>query len=71
MNRAKQIRIDSGAGLVETSDAAGIGPRTLKRIEAGEEVHAATLRRLAEHYGVQPSELLQPAVFAAPEGEAA
>lgn len=70
MNRAKQIRLDRGLGVYEAADAAGIARRTLRKIEAGDDVHAGSLARLAEFYEVAPSSLLAPAVFAAP-GEAA
>ena len=72
MNRAKQLRLDSGMGIMDTADGASVSTRTLKKIEAGEDVHVHALARLATFYGVQPSELLQPAVFpTASEGEAA
>ena len=71
MNRAKQLRIDAGIGLVEAAQGAGISPRTLKKIEAGAEVGAPALARLATFFEARPSELLAPAVFNTPEGEAA
>lgn len=71
MNRAKQLRLDSGGGALDTATRAGISTRTLKKIEAGDDVTAAALVRLAAHFNVAPSELLAPAVFSTTEGEAA
>ena len=67
MNRARQLRLDRRLGLVDTAEAARIHTRTLKKIEAGEDVHPDALGRLASYYKVQPSSLLAPAVFDAPE----
>jgi transcriptional regulator with XRE-family HTH domain len=66
MNRAKQIRLDQGAGLAETAQAAGMSARTLKKIESGEDVNAASLARLSTFYGLKASELLAPAHFETP-----
>lgn len=71
MNRAKQLRLDSGTGLEATAEKAGISFRTLRKIEAGRDVQAASLVRLASVYGVRPSDLMGPAVFSTQEGEAA
>jgi transcriptional regulator with XRE-family HTH domain len=71
MNRAKQIRLDQGAGLADTAQAAGMSTRTLKKIENGEDVNAASLARLSVFYGMKASELLAPAHFETPSGEAA
>lgn len=71
MNRAKQLRLDAGCGVLDTADYAGISTRTLRKIEAGDEVTAAALGRLAAFYKIAPSELLAPAVFSSNEGEAA
>lgn len=65
MNRAKQLRLDSGGEVVDTAREAGIGTRTLHKIEAGETVQVDSLKRLADFYGVRPSELLAPADFEA------
>ena len=61
MNRAKQLRLDSGMGVLDTADGAGISTRTLNKIEAGEDVNAASLARLATFWRVKPSSLLMPA----------
>lgn len=61
MNRAKQLRLDNGMGVLDTADGAGISTRTLNKIEAGEEVNAASLARLATFWQVKPSSLLLPA----------
>jgi transcriptional regulator with XRE-family HTH domain len=71
VNRAKQIRLDQGAGLADTAQAAGMSPRTLKKIENGEDVNAASLARLSAFYGMKASELLAPAHFETPKGKAA
>ncbi|HTE62788.1 MAG TPA: helix-turn-helix transcriptional regulator [Solirubrobacteraceae bacterium] len=71
MNRAKQIRIDRGLGVVEVIERARISPKTLKKIEEGSDVKASALARLAAYYEVQPSSLLAPAVFDDPERSAA
>lgn len=71
MNRAKQLRLDNGCGIVDTAELAGISTRTLRKIEAGDEVTAAALGRLAAFYKIPASELLTPAVFSSTEGEAA
>jgi transcriptional regulator with XRE-family HTH domain len=68
MNRAKQLRIDSGMGLVDTADGAGISTLTLKKIERGEDVQPASLVKLATFWGragqaVKPSELYAPVSF--------
>jgi transcriptional regulator with XRE-family HTH domain len=70
MNRAKQIRLDNRCGVVDTADGAGISTKTLHAIENGNSVSVHAVGRLADFYGVKPSELLAPAVFAS-EGEAA
>ena len=62
MNRAKQIRLDSGLGVMDTADGAGISAKTLKKIESGDEVNAASLARLATFWQVKPSTLLMPAL---------
>lgn len=62
MNRAKQIRLDEGLGVAEVVDGAGISAKTLKKVEAGEDVNAASLARLATFYAVKPSSLLMPAI---------
>lgn len=69
MNRAKQIRLDRGLGVAEVIDGAGISAKTLKKIEAGDDVTAASLARLATFWQVKPSTLLMPAIE--PEREAA
>jgi len=61
MNRAKQIRLDRAMGVLDTADGAGISTRTLNKIEAGEDVKAASLARLATFWQVKPSSLLMPA----------
>jgi hypothetical protein len=66
MNRAKQIRLDRNLSVVEVIEGAGIGSRTLKRIEAGEDVNAAPLARLSTFYRIKASELLAPAHFDVP-----
>ena len=71
MNRAKQLRLDAGHGVMEAAARAGISSRTLRKIEAGNEVQVDSLNRLASFYKVRPSDLLAPAVFTTPEGEAA
>lgn len=71
MNRAKQLRLDAGAGIHETALKAGIGKLTLHKIEAGKPVQAASLARLSTLYGIKASELLAPAHFAAPDLDAA
>lgn len=71
MNRAKQLRLDSSRGMTDTADLAGISLRTLRKIEAGEDVQVDSLTRLAAVYDVRPSDLLGPAVFTTSEGEAA
>lgn len=70
MNRAKQIRLDRGLGVVEVVEGAGVSPKTLKKIENEVPVNAAPLARLSTFYGVKASELLAPAFFASPEGKA-
>jgi hypothetical protein len=47
------------------------GSRTLKKIENGEDVNAASLARLSAFYGMKASELLAPAHFETPKGKAA
>ena len=69
MNRAKQIRLDRNLGVMDVVNGAGIGPKTLRKIEAGDDVNAASLARLSTFYGVKASELLAPAF--PPEREAA
>jgi transcriptional regulator with XRE-family HTH domain len=71
VNRAKQIRLDQAAGLAETAKAAKLSTRTLRKIEAGEDVNAASLARLSTYYAVKASELLAPAHFETPDGKAA
>jgi transcriptional regulator with XRE-family HTH domain len=71
VNRAKQLRLDQGAGIADTAQAAGMSARTLKKIENGEDVNAASLARLSAFYGVRASELLSPARFDVPEEEVA
>jgi transcriptional regulator with XRE-family HTH domain len=71
MNRALQLRLDNRCGIVDTADGAGISTKTLKKIEAGDTVSAEALGRLADFYGLTPSELLAPAVFGSTSGEAA
>lgn len=61
MNRAKQLRLDNRCGVRDTADGAGISTRTLHKIERGEDVSVHALARLADFYGLEPSELLQPA----------
>jgi transcriptional regulator with XRE-family HTH domain len=62
VNRARQIRLDNGAGVMDTAEGAGISTRTLHKIENGETVNAQALARLADFYGVSASSLLMPAV---------
>ncbi|HTE59685.1 MAG TPA: helix-turn-helix transcriptional regulator [Solirubrobacteraceae bacterium] len=71
MNRAKQIRLDRGYGVVDVIEGAGISARTLRKVENGEEVKTSALARLATFYEAQPSSLLAPAVFDDPERSAA
>jgi len=70
MTRAKQLRLDLGLGVLEAANRARIAPKTLHKIEAGDEVLASALAKLAKFYGVRPTELLLPAVFET-NGEAA
>lgn len=63
MNRAKQLRIDAGLGLVVAADKAGVHFKSLKKIEDGEEVGARVVRLVGEFYGVQPSSLYLPATY--------
>jgi transcriptional regulator with XRE-family HTH domain len=63
VNRARQIRLDNRCGVVDTADGARISTKTLHKIERGESVDVHSLARLADFYGVQPSELLAPAIF--------
>jgi transcriptional regulator with XRE-family HTH domain len=62
MNRAEQIRIDRGLGVVGVAAGAGISTRTLKKVERGDSVTAAALARLATFYEVKASTLQMPAV---------
>lgn len=62
MNRARQIRLDRRIGVIDTADGAGISTKTLHKIEKGVDVNSASLARLADFYGVSPSELLMPAI---------
>jgi transcriptional regulator with XRE-family HTH domain len=62
VNRAKQIRLDAGAGIADVAVDAGISTKTLNKIEAGEPVAAAALARLATYWQVKPSTLLMPAI---------
>ena len=62
MNRAKQIRLDRGLVLLDVADGAGISTRTLRKVEAGRDVAATSLARLATFYEVKPSTLLMPAI---------
>jgi hypothetical protein len=71
MNRAKQLRIDQGLGVVEAADKAGVHFKSLKKIEDGEEVGARVVRLVGEMYGVQPSSLYLPAVYTGEERDAA
>jgi transcriptional regulator with XRE-family HTH domain len=81
VNRAKQIRLDQGpspvssrGGVAVTAKQAarapvslsGMSARTLKKIENGEDVNAASLARLSAFYGLKASELLAPAHFETP-----
>jgi transcriptional regulator with XRE-family HTH domain len=63
MNRALQLRIDRGLRVTEVCEKAGIGPKTLKKIEEGEPVNAGSLARLANYYEVPASTLNLRAVF--------
>jgi transcriptional regulator with XRE-family HTH domain len=63
VNRAKQLRLDNGLGVVVVAKEAGVHPTTIHKIESGEEIGAGALARLGEYYDVQPSSLLLPAVF--------
>jgi transcriptional regulator with XRE-family HTH domain len=63
MNRATQIRIDRGLKVIDVCKHAGIGPKTLKKIEEGEPVNAGSLARLANYYEVPASTLNLRAVF--------
>lgn len=67
LNRAKQLRLDKGLGLVEAASAAGVNHVTVRRVEEGLEVRAASLAKLAAYYGVQPTSLVLPAVYSEPE----
>jgi transcriptional regulator with XRE-family HTH domain len=71
MNRAKQIRIERNLGVVDVVKGAQISHRSLKKVENGDDVHPAVLARLSTFYGVKASELLAPAHFETPRGEAA
>lgn len=55
---AKRLRVDRGEGLVHVAQAAGIAFNTLKKVEAGHEVDAGSLKKLGEYYGVDASSLL-------------
>jgi transcriptional regulator with XRE-family HTH domain len=66
MNRAKQIRIDRQLNLGDVIDGAGVAPKTLNKVEAGEDVHPAALARLSTFYGIKASELYAPAYFDVP-----
>jgi transcriptional regulator with XRE-family HTH domain len=71
MNRAKQLRIDRQLNLGDVIKGAGVAPKTLTKVEAGEDVHPAALARLSAFYGIKASELFAPAYFAAPDSDAA
>lgn len=70
MIRLQQLRLDAGMSINDLAAEARVGRLTIRRIEeSGQAMHVAPLTKLAEHFGVQPSELLMPAI--SPSKEAA
>jgi transcriptional regulator with XRE-family HTH domain len=64
MNRAKQLRIDAGLSTLELANKADVSRATIDRLEAGDNVTAGRLFKIARtlsdlHGGVtvRPSEL--------------
>ncbi len=56
--RIRQARTDRGESQQALATRAGIGIRTLTRVEQGEDVRLGTLRALAEALGLTVPELL-------------
>ena len=60
LTRLKAIRERKALSQEELAKKAGINRVTLARIEAGAEPYPATVRKLADALGVDPSELMEP-----------
>ncbi len=60
MQRLKELRKLRAFSQQELADVSGIGRATISRIERGETgAHGRTLRKLAEVFGVDVSELVK------------
>lgn len=58
-NRLKELRIERGISQEELAEKSGISRTTLSKIENNEEavVNTRTIAKLAEVFGVKPSEI--------------
>lgn len=64
MIRLQQLRLDNDLTVSSLAEQAKVARKTIVRLEEGARTgHPDSLRAIADVFGVQPSELLAPAVF--------
>lgn len=52
-----KLRFDAGLSPEQLGKAVGISGRTIRRLEQGTHPTVATAKKIADHFGVQPSDL--------------
>lgn len=63
----KRARVNAGHSLRSLAREVGIAQATLERLEAGEVVHPASAKKVADHFEVQVTDIMP----LEPAGEAA
>ena len=55
--RLIEARVNAGLTVAEAAKAIGVDRRTLAKAEAGEYVREGLAKRIAEHWGFQPTDI--------------
>jgi transcriptional regulator with XRE-family HTH domain len=67
MTRLEQLRIDARLTPEELGELCGVSGVTIRNLEKGKRARVDTLGKIADHFGIRPSEVQAPAL----EGSAA
>lgn len=62
MTRLEQLRRDAGLTQADLSNETGVATTVISRIERGHGARLATVRTLADHFGVPASDLTRDAL---------
>lgn len=54
----EEARVNAGHSLRSLADALSIAPATIQRLEAGETVHPANAKKIADFFGVKVTDLM-------------